>query len=73
MTSLDEGVVPTGAADGTGRPAALPRTERPDAPAYLQRHRPRGDGRTAPGDEPGGGADDTPPSLRRFPERQGGG
>lgn len=73
MTSLDEGVVPTGAADGTGRPAALPRTERPDAPAYLQRHRQREAARTAPVEAPGGGEDDTPLYLRRFRERQGGG
>jgi hypothetical protein len=44
----------------------LPRTERPDAPAYLTRYQSRG---TAPGpDDPAGDAD-VPLYLRRFRER----
>lgn len=48
---------------------ALPRTERPDAPAYLTKYLDREDrgGKPAPGEEP---ADDTPLYLRRFRERQ---
>jgi broad specificity phosphatase PhoE len=55
-------------------PAVLPRTERPDAPAYLQRHQQRRAAQpVAPVD--GAGADveqdvDTPLYLRRFRDRR---
>lgn len=52
--------------DHTGAPS-LPRTERPDAPAYLTRHRAR---RHAPVGSPAEPEpDDTPLYLRRFRER----
>jgi broad specificity phosphatase PhoE len=54
--------------------AVLPRTERPDAPAYLQRHQQReADRRTAPVSPDGGPEEDTPLYLRRFRDRQAGG
>lgn len=63
----------TAGEDGSVRPAAraeLPRTERPDAPAYLTRHLRRGDAAAAPID-PADAVDDTdvPLYLRRFRER----
>lgn len=46
---------------------SLPRTDRPDAPAYLTRHQAR---RTAPAPAPDAPDDATPLYLRRFRERQ---
>lgn len=55
-------------------PAVLPRTERTDAPAYLQRHKQRqaeqARAASATPAAPGDGADETPLYLRRFRERQ---
>ncbi len=48
----------------------FPRTERPDAPAYLQRHQQReADRRAAPPVEAGDPDDSTPLYLRRFRDR----
>lgn len=52
--------------DQTG-PGALPRTERPDAPAYLNRHLARRTGPSVPAEEEPG--DGTPLYLRRFRAR----
>ncbi|MEZ5117048.1 MAG: histidine phosphatase family protein [Candidatus Nanopelagicales bacterium] len=68
MTTTTE---PTGAAPA-GRGATLPRTERPDAPAYLQRYldrESRGGKPSAPEDREGDG---TPLYLRRFRDRRSG-
>ena len=53
-------------------PTVLPRTERPDAPAYLQRHKQRQAARAAqrPAEALADGDDETPLYLRRFRERQ---
>ncbi len=69
---MSEDVVSTGS---TGGGAVLPRTERPDAPAYLQRHQqrravtttPRTLPDTGPETEPG---EETPLYLRRFRDRR---
>lgn len=60
-----------GEPNGSGR-ADLPRTERPDAPAYLTRYQSRGTG--GPSGAPDGAAADAdvPLYLRRFRERQEG-
>ena len=60
-----------GEPNGSGR-ADLPRTERPDAPAYLTRYQSRGAG--GPSGAPDGAAADAdvPLYLRRFRERQEG-
>lgn len=50
----------------TERTTPLPRTERPDAPAYLSRHLSRRAGPTAPVTEPD---EQTPLYLRRFRDR----
>ena len=60
-----------GEPNGSGR-ADLPRTERPDAPAYLTRYQSRGTGGPS-GAVDGAAADaDVPLYLRRFRERQEG-
>jgi len=54
-------------------PASLPRTERPDAPAYLQRYREReGQGGRPHEVVDRGGDSDTPLYLRRFRDRRSG-
>jgi broad specificity phosphatase PhoE len=61
VTSVEEGELP----------AVLSRTERPDAPAYLQRHQQReAERRVAPQDRVADPDDDTPLYLRRFRDRQ---
>lgn len=68
---MNEEVVSTGSTNGV---RGLPRTERPDAPAYLQKHQQREAVKAAealraptdPIDDPS-----TPLYLRRFRERQG--
>ncbi len=79
MSEARERVGPGGAADGEGAlelrahqdssGIGLPRTERPDAPAYLQRHQAR---RRAKGATPATEEQDssTPLYLRRFREKQ---
>jgi broad specificity phosphatase PhoE len=59
--------------DTDPRRADLPRTERPDAPAYLTRHRARVQP-APPGEADGAGSDDAsvPLYLRRFRERKAG-
>ena len=54
-------------------PVALPRTERPDAPAYLQRYLDREARGGRPGvAEPAQPEDETPLYLRRFRDRRSG-
>ena len=48
---------------------SLPRTERPDAPAYLTRYLERRDGEQRPAQDDAGD-DETPLYLRRFRERR---
>lgn len=64
MTTTEAGAGPN--------PVSLPRTERPDAPAYLQRYQERQARGGAPTVEPGALADDddTPLYLRRFRDRR---
>ena len=64
MTALED------AGTSTSEQAELPRTERPDAPAYLQRYyeRSKGGGKQHEVDDRDGG--DGPLYLRRFRERQ---
>ncbi|MGI9197106.1 MAG: histidine phosphatase family protein [Candidatus Nanopelagicales bacterium] len=59
----------TDAGPDTGK-VALPRTERPDAPAYLQRYKERQARGSAPQVEHGDEGDTTPLYLRRFRERR---
>ncbi len=63
---------------GGDAPPVLPRTERPDAPAYLQRHKQRLAAQHAAEQARGGQArstddEETPLYLRRFRERQSSG
>ena len=64
MTTHDDTRAPSPSAATT---ASLPRTERPDAPAYLTRHLARRANPTAPA--PDATDDETPLYLRRFRER----